>query len=81
MSSIKTVYVTSENLIKDLAFKQRLGLKADLIDEVVSVIEYAVEKSDNKTGVKIDQDQVRWQKEFIFIKVFVLKNYHSLNNI
>jgi hypothetical protein len=42
----------------------------------VSVIEYAVEKSDNKTGVKIDQDQVRWQK-----RVFVLKNYHSLNNI
>jgi hypothetical protein len=59
MSSIKTVYVTSENLIKDLTFKQRLGLKADLIDEVVSVIEYAVEKSDNKTGIKIDQDQVR----------------------
>ena len=59
MSSVKTVYLTSENLIKDLAFKQRLGLKADLIDEVVSVVEFAVEKSDKENGVKIDQDQVR----------------------
>jgi len=73
MSSIKTVYVTSENLIKDLAFKQRLGLKADLIDEVVSVIEYAVEKSDNKTGVKIDQDQVRWQKSLSIYKSFCVE--------
>ncbi len=73
MSSIKTVYVTSENLIKDLAFKQRLGLKADLIDEVVSVIEYAVEKSDNKTGIKIDQDQVRWQKSLSIYKSFFVE--------
>ncbi len=73
MSSIKTVYVTSENLIKDLTFKQRLGLKADLIDEVVSVIEYAVEKSDNKTGIKIDQDQVRWQKSLSIYKSFCVE--------
>jgi hypothetical protein len=42
--SVKTVYVTSENLIKDLAFKQRLGLKADLIDEALAVVEHALEK-------------------------------------
>jgi len=36
----------SENLIKDLLFKQRLGLKADLVDEVVAVVEHAVEKAD-----------------------------------
>jgi hypothetical protein len=27
-------------------FKQRLGLKADLVDEVVAVVEHAVEKAD-----------------------------------
>lgn len=45
--SAKTVFVTSENLIKDLAFKQRLGLKADLIDEALAVVDYAIEMYNN----------------------------------
>jgi hypothetical protein len=39
----------------------------------VSVIEYAVEKSDNKTGIKIDQDQVRWQKSLSIYKSFCVE--------
>jgi hypothetical protein len=31
-----TVYITSENLIKDLEFKKEVGIKADLTDEVTT---------------------------------------------
>ena len=60
--SVQTVFVTSENLIKDLAFKQRLGLKADLIDEAVAVVDYAIEKynnpDNNSKGVTAKGEQV-----------------------
>ena len=60
--SVSNVYITSENLIKDLSFKQKLGMKADLIDEVLLVVDHAAEKyngadSDSK-GVQIDGHQV-----------------------
>ena len=62
MSKVKTVYVTSENLIKDLAFKQRLGLKADLIDVAVAVVEHALQNFNHPElhakGVKAEEDQV-----------------------
>ncbi len=61
--SAKTVFVTSENLIKDLAFKQRLGLKADLIDEALAVVDYAIEMYNNpdnhSKGVTEKGEQVR----------------------
>ena len=59
--SVKTVYVTSENLIKDLAFKQRLGLKADLIDEALAVVEHALQQFNDPDakGVKAEQDEVQ----------------------
>ena len=66
--SVKTVYVTSENLIKDLAFKQRLGLKADLIDEALAVVEHALEQFNNPElhakGVKAEQDEVQLCSEY-----------------
>lgn len=55
-----SVFITSENLIKDLNFKQRLGVKADLIDEVLDVINQASEKFKEKpeTGIKTENEQL-----------------------
>ena len=54
-----SVHVWSENLIKDLQFKQRLGLKADLVDEITAVVEQAFEKAQqDKDGLKVDADDV-----------------------
>ena len=54
-----SVHVWSENLIKDLQFKQRLGLKADLVDEITAVVEHAFEKAEqNKDGVKVEGENV-----------------------
>ena len=68
MASVSTVYIWSENLIKDLAFKERLGLKADLIEELVAVVQHAIEKSErheeNKDGIKIDGENVRQKLKY-----------------
>ena len=48
MASVSTVYIWSENLIKDLAFKERLGLKADLIEELVAVVQLLKSQKDMK---------------------------------
>ena len=49
-----SVHVWSENLIKDLQFKHKLGLKANLVEEITAIVEHAFEMSDqDKEGLKI----------------------------
>lgn len=54
-----SVHVWSENLIKDLEFKQKLGLKASLVDEITAIVEQAFKKADqNKDGIQIQDDDL-----------------------
>jgi hypothetical protein len=73
---VRTIDVWSENLIRDLALKQRLGVKADLVDELVAVVDHALEKSkESEGGVGAQDDEVKKRYYRKVINREVLKVY------